>query len=970
MKKFTAALITAISLLAASPGASATQGVDSKLKDAVEKNDLSGTPYEILETFFFKGKLYVIQRYTSGTKLRCIQMEHKDNGLLDWGNFAEEEAGTLTDATGVEWGDKILTFHKIKSSNWQIHQRCYHLDDDGNVKMQNWHQIKLEGVEDDDHAGDFIKAVVYKGRLYLFYAYDDSAKGVNICYYISDDYELGQMDVDRGMIFRKRGFLTMSDGRKPVFDNDRYDTWDVATWDAVVPGATPGTYEEKQLLVLARIHEKKLHIYTFDEDNRTSEPDGVFNDVWSYQSKDGFSDKCYRLNLIQGAVDINGMDWNSSNDNPLTIFYSDEGDGIRMTQYTPHDAWSGTFWDQTPFTGLPECTFGIANFTYPLDSPLVNEPQYRNYIHLVGARETHDMFSARFRSNYARCTAIERKIDFKTLMDYPALKPLRSLMSLSMVLEGCPPTTLENDDQIKAISSVTGASDVKLTYAVRNGIESAYDVDFDLKIGGGYKRSWDSDASFFEAIPTLGYTHKYNFTKSKSTGISQSITELFKSMSQKDDAILFYTVPTMCLQTLELYRPNDRNAKVSNYPVTYSLFNTLNSISSVTVSLSELLGIDAKGPLENWDARFGCIELRDCSPLGHVEEICYTRPETRNLVASSSYTESESSTNGVIFNTEISLQLGNLFGIGSGLKFKLNTDFEWTCTTKETTNIDRSLGINYYTADLGREDLSHYDMDMVAIGATLEGDHLNSHNISFANSYYPRLTAMNLPAELGGGPVMLDTDKPLILAYRPVLPLRRAVSSCRPLKAGRHQIDYSGIVDWYRFDNDSKPRHIRITSSNLAEHDWAVALGFDDSYLPVLDDAVWAVYDKATGISVLEFDVKPEAKVLVGVAHRSGQKASPDAPRGEIDVEITGDENSIRAITPDAPVKLTADAAGITVIADGGEACKVTVYNIDGSLMSQAEMQGECHIALPSGRTYVVAIETAANVYTSKICVK
>lgn len=947
--------------------AHATKGVDEKLKGVVEKSNLDGTEYEILETVFYKGDLYAIQKYVSGTKIRCIRMNKNESGLLEWDKYGEEDivGGNLTDATGVQWGEKLLTFHKYEASNWQIHQRCYYLDDKGEVKKQDWHQIRLEGVEDDEHSGNFIKAVVYKGRLYLFYTYDQG-KDLNICYYISDDYDMGSMSEDRAIRFTKRGFMTMADGRKPVFDNDRYDTWDVTTWDAVFPGSEPGTFEEKQMLVLARIHEKKLHIYTFDDENRTNEPEsGEFCDVWSYQVKEGFPDECYSLKIVQGAVDYNNMTWNASNDNPLSIFFSDRHDGIRMTHYTPHDAWSGEFWDAHPYTGLPECTFGVGVLTENLDSPIVNEPQYRNYIHLIGGRETECMFSSRLRSNYARCTASERKIDFTTLQQYPALSPLRRLISLNMVVEGCPPVTLENDDQINTISTVTGASDISLTYAERNGSSSSYDVDFSIKLGAGFSAKSKLD-DVLEWMPSLGYHHKYNHTKSRSTSISQTITEHFKSVSQKDDALFFYTVPTMCLQSLELYHPDDKNVKVSNYPVTYSFFNTLNSISSVQADLSELLAIDATGPLENWDARFGCLELRECSPLGSVDEICYTRPETRSLSATSSYSESISGSHGVTFDSEFLLQLGNLFAVGNALKIKNTISAEWMWTDTETTNIDRSLSVNYYTCDLGREDLSHYDVDMVAVGSYLEGEHLNSFNLSYADIYYPRLMNMTLPDELGGGPAMLDTDKPIILCYRPVLPLRKAVLKAKPLERGSHDIDYTREVDWYSYSNKAEDCHIRITTASLDEKDWLVAGSFDADLRLIAGEATWAVYDKATGITTLDIEVKNGHEIFAGIAHRSAFGEGNQCA-GKFNVDITPLTHGVNVNPAEIGVTFTADSDGITFTSSSAGECLVAVYNIDGSMMSRFTLSGEHHVALPSGRAYVLTVETPSKVCHTKV---
>lgn len=949
MRRFFTVLFALLLLPAA---LQATSGTDNRLKGVMEKHDLDGTDYEIMESVFFKGHTYVLQRYLSGMRCRLIQMEQLDNGLLDWGDYKDEEitGGGLTDATAVAWGDKLVTFHKYPGSDWEIHQRCYHLDDEGKLCQENWHQIGLEGSLGHESAGKYLKAVVFKGKLYLFYLYD-SGVDQYISYFVSEDYDMMEKDIDRPIRFTGYGYVCLSDGRKPIFDNDKYDTWDIATWNAVVPSPSGEGWEEVEYLVLARVHEKKLHIYQWNGQG-----------AWSYQCKEGFPDECYSLKMLQGAIDYNDMAWNDGNDNPLQIFFSDRHDGIRVTQYTPHDLNTGWFDDGHPYTGLPECRFGVSMTTEPLDSPIANEPQYRNYIHLVGGRETHCMFSSRFRSNYARCSAMERKIDFRTIAEYPELEPLRDLISLSMVVEGCPPTTLENDDQINAISTVTGASDITISYSTTEGTESSYDVDFSLKVGVGFVKD-----DMLEVLPSIGYAHKYNHTKSRSTTITEERTHHFKSVSQKDDCLLFYTVPTMCLQTMALYRPDDQWTPVSNYPENYSLFNTLNSISSATVSLGELLAIDVDGPLKNWDDRFGCRELQMCASMGAVNEICYTYPATYKEGCNSSYTDKRSTTHGVTFDLDFLLKLGGLFNKKGGLKIKADASAKWMWTGTESTTFDKSLHVSYYSADLGREDLGHYDVDFVALGTQLEGEHLTSYNISLAKDYYARLRNMRLPAEMGGFPVIGESDNPVIIAYRPTLLLHPDLSDHKPLLAGINRPDLTKKAEWYGYKNDATPKKIKITSSHLGADDWAVAMTRDQKDGLKLADAVWSVYDTASGVTTLEFNVIPGEEIFVGVAMRELQ-GNPGAVDGEffVAIEDNAGTDAVFDGLSTVPALIGTDGDGITVTALGTSPVETAVYNLDGSLVRRLTVDGKARIALPAGRMYIVRITTPDKVFTTK----
>lgn len=276
-------------------------------------------------------------------------MKETGDGFLDWDKHADESVsgGSISDLTMAPWGDKLITFHKNPPSNGKIHQRAYHLDDKGELVQEDWWEVHDENDAAIHNAGHYIKSVVFKGKMYLFYLSQENKK-FHLRYIVSDDQDLRYSGKDRRMRFTSAGYVKAGE-RKISLDNNYLDTWDVAAWSGYDTDPSLPESRPTETLVVARIHENKLHIYSWD-----GNPDSR----WNYLCKEGYPSECYSMKMVQGAVNWNNWNWTAENDNPLTILFSERHKGIRATQYTPFGAKSGTFAETSYYTGLDEAWFG------------------------------------------------------------------------------------------------------------------------------------------------------------------------------------------------------------------------------------------------------------------------------------------------------------------------------------------------------------------------------------------------------------------------------------------------------------------------------------------------------------------------------------------------------------------------------------------------------------------------------------
>ena len=222
-----------------------------------------------------------------------------------------------------------------------------------------------------------------------------------------------------------------------------------------------------------------------------------------------------------------------------------------------------------------------------------------------------------------------------------------------------------------------------------------------------------------------------------------------------------------------------------------------------------------------------------------------------------------------------------------------------------------------------------------------------------------------MPDMLSWTSYITDDDNPVIIAYRPVVNMDYINTTQKPLREGVNHTSGKPQADWYYYQNDGTPRHLRLTTTHMTEEDWAVAFHDSDTIQHLLENAEWSVYDQTTGVTTLEYDIAAMEPMLMGIIMYG--HSSYDSPQpGEFYVEVS-ENTSANRIHDDRPFTTSIDGKTLVVTTGEDKAIDVALYNIDGSLLAQTGCKGETRLELPSGRMLILRVCCGGKTFTTRL---
>lgn len=707
-----------------------------------------GFPYYSACTY--KGEIYCVQIYNpSRGSVRLIRMNKSNDGQLSFSDshWTIDKGGIYQDAELVEWFGKLLVFYKNNTTG-----RIYVSEFDGNRFS--------DGVRVDDHATYANFAVVkYMDKLCLLY-------------HLRSDEKIHIKYITGGIPGSDSGWTEWGTVKNGNNDDVRFwgysgiqveytssstvgGAWDATQWIGVDKNGL-----NKEMLVVGRVKNgpNVFEAFTYEGSMNANEQS------WNpYVEGAGAHQKAYHLKMVQAGIES----ISDNNTNPLQYIYA-SWDGntvgeVFIKEFYPQSLAFPT--GKHNYTDIPYGSFGATTYN-DLVSDNSTSPTpgmtYRQKIAIIRGNGPGYHWSG---NHAATLKSYHVRLNWQTFDDGNSLfknPELRKFIRLEGILEGPPPSIVNNEQWYKNLQKESGKAFASSIFSMEKSTESG------MATSNGYastlKMGLGPNNDKLTAQFNLGYEYSKKATKETTLTTSYGLS-VSSTYAGESNGLAFYNVPIINRYDFEIWDFNNtaRNRSIKQG----SQFNIVGeSIMTYEFSLKpDPAHIDGteytNGPsnigdpsnLKSWENREilkgvqNSSTTKNCINLGYNINTINNWADLREKVT----TKGESS---------------YTLNMGSTLKvpfFNLETSMEYEFTRTNTTTMGTSLRVDL--ANISRSSIPQGQTPYTTFNLRLYI--LTKDNSTIPrNRFYPLMK--NTKINMGGvpQPMMIDSDgDPFILAW-------------------------------------------------------------------------------------------------------------------------------------------------------------------------------------------------------------
>lgn len=691
--------------------------------------------YAFTDAQYYDGKLYAIYSPANMDVGLAVFDVNGETGQMDRGKIGDTgKSYLLLNSGGVYQDAELVVFRNRLYCLWKNNTSGQIWIGEIDIKQGKYKKTRM--LDDGKTYANF-GATIYRDQICVVlhrrttdklqvYRYDDPDlnSGWNWC---------GSVQNGANDNIKLAGSTSISSEYTPD------DHWDVETWY----GKDYSTGKMVEKLIIGRVHDGNFEVFSYGGDFGA---DNHWPTAWDeYVSASIGRKKTFGLKLIQAGIEgYTSTNINSAASNPLLFSYctydgKDTGEHF-LKEYFPG---SRSFKSGKPiYTDLPYGYAALATAAFPTNEVMPGGGRYyKQYLYIVrGNSQGYHWYDHSYIASIRSNELIENRQSFndeKTLFTNP---DLRHLVRLVGIVEGPPPTIVDNNDWFKSLG-MASSLDFTIGSGTSNSVSRTYKSDLKTSLGP-HKENLTAQIGG-------GYSYRKAYEEVKSS--EESITVSFRS-EEVDDyrAIALYSVPIITRCDLEYLTTTGRN---SIYMPTLSyIYMTDHYIKQVELPLGmKPFGVSEPARLESWQAR----EVLNVAVSENVYRksvgFSLNTPQI-NMRMETSGTISDSQTKGALSTLALKVPFFSL---------ENQSSWEWTDATKTTT----SQGISATFSQIRKSD------PFVRPGETVESFASTLYLLTaeqsktLQNIYYPDLLKQHIKYGADTVPLMVAEDKPFLLAW-------------------------------------------------------------------------------------------------------------------------------------------------------------------------------------------------------------
>ncbi len=739
---------------------------NADLPSYVEK-EIWNDSWPIYASEFYNGKQYVVQLCCNPNpskknwEMRLIELKVNDNAtltdsrywVLDDGNNKNPDYYRYN-ASMKEYNGKLYIYIYCNSQNYLF---AFQTDSQSNETL-----TKLKCPVENNQLEYTFSMVKYRNSLAIIslmstgHTNPEDTEYMNVVY-TNDDPSSSNAEW-------KKAKTDKCDFKYVCGDNIT-NSFDVTNWI----GVRNGKIVEELIVAQYNMNDGKINIDHFEgtfDQIANGKKEGlwnsrvisgpVINNSQDYSS--GFG-----LKLIEGQIANNGVPTDPDN-NPLQCImafkrkYTTGGVHQRQIICYEYDPARYSFAENTDSethnlaTNLPYGRFGICSVSIPLPDTTyeknVEVKTYQRYISIFrGAMDNH------FNKNHHYALIKSNQIKVKrsvvptdSLLDEPEGRKICTLLG---VIEGAPPTVVDNDEMYKAICGKTGSvSSVAFGSSETQSFTSEHSTTWGHTNVAGYD-GYNGKLSSFSLMGGGGY-EVTNSTSEEKTFKTTTIKTIRNSgWKSASSGYYIYAVPQLDLYRGQVYSPDGSVCKKGCGDVV-TFIQTGTTVDFIDYRLDSVI-IDPRirvvDPLklESWKERGVAL----FNPYGTNGRPLYNNSINVMLRNQTSFESTAT-------NSSSTTKTSSWKFIAKTLVYQNESGGDITCKTSSSTTIGKDVNIiiEYMPDDFDnmterndKEEIYHY---------TLHGYFLNDPNSEVYKIYYEDLVKREM---------MHPDDKPFILAW-------------------------------------------------------------------------------------------------------------------------------------------------------------------------------------------------------------
>ena len=562
-----------------------------KVKEFHNMDKDGGAYYCFTDAQYYQGKLYGVYIDNNGpSSIRLIAFEvNGETRTMEQSTVGDtgkkmiflNDFGVYQDAEIIVYRNRFYVLWK-NNTNGQIWI--------GEVDMKKGEYKKTRMLDDGKTYANFA-ATIYRDKICVI-LHRRTNKKLQV-------YQYGDPELNSGWDWcgtvRNAGHdnieLKGSTGISMEYDPD--DHWDATSWY----GYDDTEKKNVEKLIIGRLKSGTFEAFSYSGEYGK---DNTWPSNWEeYAHHDIGRSKTFSLKLIQADIESYAADNTSgykASSNPLIFSYCTyDGKGTGEHFLKKFYPGSNSFATDAPiYTDLP---YGYTVVATAADPTTETAPggglYYKQYIYLLRGNQTpyhwyKHAYIASIRSN----EIVERRSSFNDEKALFGNSELRNLVRLIGIIEGPPPTIVDNNDWFKDLGVASSLS-FTMGSGTSNSVSRLYKSDLKCSFGPHTDKL------------TAAFGGGYSFQKQHEevTSQSESITVTFEANDTADyRAIALYSVPILTRCDLEYLSPTRRQSV--RMPIFSYTYMTRQSIKQVEVPLDlEPFRIDNPSKLGDWEAR-------------------------------------------------------------------------------------------------------------------------------------------------------------------------------------------------------------------------------------------------------------------------------------------------------------------------------------------------------------------------------
>lgn len=528
--------------------------------------DFSDATHRIFSATFFKGKSFSL--YTKNTSdnlnlgdltINQPKVNQKSVTVSQDKGWNVTSGGTYSSGTLAVLGDTLYSFWHNESSSEVWYKPFYYVTNkktaESTMTVGNPIQLKVDlpnslGAE---HFGTYIASTIKGRELYVVVA--NNSTGVNNLYLIKGVLNPSDTKLTWSYVDKVR-----EGSGNPITVHSTFsgntDSYDLAT----IHGST-GT----DSLVVGRAYDNKISLYLFRGVNK-----------WVTYEKPVTNDISYCFKMIQGALIGTGVE----NANALQCI----GKNIDTNTFTESfDIDNRKFIGEAPLIQHDGTFAACVNM---LSDNITD--QYSQYISII----TGDLSNYPDVDTYRSNRLMRHTSSLCNAADVIKSPSLRKLATLVGVVEGPPPSILcTQEDYIKSNIKYASPATLTVTKTAIEGNGSSTKITGGLEVG----------LTLGPVATKASYTYEQESLLITSQATTQIISMASNKISDRDCATLFYSVPSLNMNTFTLCSPIAPFGRVVNKPlITYFTTGNRSDIQLYIPLKDAPFNISEPRKLESW----------------------------------------------------------------------------------------------------------------------------------------------------------------------------------------------------------------------------------------------------------------------------------------------------------------------------------------------------------------------------------